>query len=396
MTLNFERLIDFDLTKSKVEDLLRQSDMNEINEFFNTIRKIFSIDRFIKDSPSFPGSTEKIIRNELISAIGATLQIEGTVIGKDEIEESFRKADLNEKLKRKEQEAENSRKVYYFIIEMVINKKEKFIYSEQMIKQIHNLFTQEMDYIGNTPGDYRNFPVSFGEPSRNGLCKTRTEIDTAMSNFVKWLNKEETDLLNANIIAKSIMAHYYLTEIHPFADGNGRTARALEALILYVNGMNRYCFWSLANFWSRNKGKYIVYLGDICSTQDPWNFLIWGMKGHLEEIKRIKGLVLKKQKQLMFMDYVKYLLDNKKEQKIKISQRIIDILRLLVKSGRVSSSKFLTSPEMSALYRNRTASTRSRDLKKMVVLKLVNIVEEEGKFTIEPNFNILEGLTYNV
>ncbi len=116
MTLNFERLIEFDLTKSKVEDLLRQSDTNEIGKFFHTTREIFSIDRFIKESPSFPGSTEKIIRNELISAIGATLQIEGTVIGKDEIEESFRKADLNEKLKRKEQEAENSRKVYYFII----------------------------------------------------------------------------------------------------------------------------------------------------------------------------------------------------------------------------------------------------------------------------------------
>ncbi len=395
MTLHFDRLIKFDLATSKAKDLSRQG-VSEISKFFHAMGKINSIDQFIKDSPSFPGSTDKIIRNELISAIGATLQIEGTVIGKEEIEESFRKADLNEKLKRKEQEAENSRKVYNLICEMVKHNKEKFVYSEQMIKQIHNLFTQGMNYISNTPGDYRNFTVSFGEPRRNGLCKTRTEIDTAMSNFVKWLNKQETDFLNSNIIVKAIMAHYYLTEIHPFADGNGRTARALEALVLYVNGVNPYCFWSLANFWSLNKDKYFVHLGDIYSTQDPWNFLIWGMKGYLVEIERIKGLVLKKQKQLMFMDYVKYLLDNKKEQSIKINQRIVDILSVLVETGRVPSRKFFSLPGISALFRDITAATKSRDIKKMSVLKLVNIEKEEDGLFIEPNFNILEALTYNV
>jgi cell filamentation protein, protein adenylyltransferase len=253
-----------------------------------------------------------------------------------------------------------------------------------------------MHYINNTPGDYRNFSVSFGEPRRNGLCRTRTEIDTAMSNFVEWLNKEKADLLNSNIIAKAIMAHYYLTEIHPFADGNGRTARALEALILYVNGVNPYCFWSLANFWSRNKDKYLIYLGDIYSTQDPWNYLIWGMKGYLEEIKRIKGLVLKKQKQLMFMDYMKYLLDNKKKQKIKINQRIIDFLRLLVNSGRITTEKFSSSPEVKALFGNVTKATRSRDFKKMKDLKLVNFIKEKDEMYAEPNFNLLEKISYNV
>ncbi len=396
MTLNFERLTKFDLIDSLEQQMFSKNNPSEFIKFISTTGDIMSIDQFIEDSPSYPGSTEKIIRNELISGIGATLQIEGTVIGKEEIEESFRKADLNEKLKRKEQEAENSRKVYYFIIEVVRNNKGKFVYSERMIKQIHNLFTHGMNYINNTPGDYRNFPVSFGEPRRNGLCKTRTEIDTAMSNFVKWLNKQETDYINSNMIAKAIMAHYYLTEIHPFADGNGRTSRALEALILYVNRVNPYCFWSLANFWSRNKDKYLIYLADIYDKQDQWNFLIWGMKGYLEEIKRIKGLVLKKQKQLMFMDYVKYLLDNKKKQKIKINQRIIDILRLLVKSGRVSLRKFLSSPEISALYRNITATTRGRDFKKLGDLKLVNFLEEKDEVFAEPNFNLLEHIYYNV
>jgi Fic family protein len=57
-----------------------------------------------------------------------------------------------------------------------------------------------------------------------------------------------------------MMAHYYLTEIHPFVDGNGRAARALEALILNAHGVNDYCFWSWANFWSAHKDQYLLHL----------------------------------------------------------------------------------------------------------------------------------------
>lgn len=397
MDMAFEKLIKFDLIEDLEKSFFRRGNSDSIVCFFNTIQQIQSIDQFIKDAPSFPGSTDKIIRSELVSAIGATLAIEGTRLGEEEIEESFRKADLKESLRRKEQEAENSRIVYQFITDLVTDNKGEFVYTEAMIKQIHKFFTENMNYLGNKPGEYRGeYAATFGEPRRKGLCRTNSEVEVAMQSFIKWLNDQESGPICSNSIVKSIMSHYYLTEIHPFADGNGRTARALEALVLYINGINSYCFWSLANFWSTHKDEYIIHLGNIRNTCNPWDFLIWGMKGYLDEIKRIKARVLKKVKQLMLMDYTKYLLDAKKRHKVKINQRIVDVLRLLVRVDRIPFNKFQVSPEVEALYKNVSAATKYRDFKKMVSEGLIKLEKEGDVFIVEPNYQILEYVIYNV
>lgn len=397
MELTFEKLIKFDLIQKLEESIFKKGKPDELADFFSTVLEIQSIDRFIKDSPLFPGSTDKIIRDELISAIGATLSIEGTVLGSEEIKKSFEKANLNETLRRKEQEAENSRKVYQFIIELVRGNKGEFQYRESMIKQIHLYFTENMRYLGNRPGDYRgDFPATFGVPRREGLCKTRSDVDIAMSNFVHWLNERGSGFFSRDIFIKAIMAHYYLTEIHAFADGNGRTARALEALVLYVDGVNNYCFWSLANFWSMHRAEYIYHLGNIRNTCNPWDYVIWGMKGYLDEVKRIRALVLKKVKKLMLMDYAKYLLETKRKQEIKLNQRIVDVLRLLIRSGKVPFDQFRTSPEVQALHKGVVATTRHRDFKKMTKSGLVKLSTENDKLYIEPNFQILEYVSYYV
>ena len=109
MPLTCEDLMEFNLLEKVEKDVIPSPDL--LGRFIDLFFQISSIDNFIKDSPSFPGSTDKIIRNELVSAIGATLSIEGTILERNEIEESFKKAQQGEALKRKEQEAENSRKV---------------------------------------------------------------------------------------------------------------------------------------------------------------------------------------------------------------------------------------------------------------------------------------------
>ncbi len=140
MELSYEKLVQFDLVEELESKLMKSGKTEKLFAFFEIVQNIRSVDEFIKDSPSFPGSTDKIIRDEMVSGIGATLAIEGTRLGPQEIEESFRKATLSEKLERKEQEAENSRQVYRFIVDLVLEYEDPFQYSESIIKQIHKLF----------------------------------------------------------------------------------------------------------------------------------------------------------------------------------------------------------------------------------------------------------------
>lgn len=395
MSLTCERLVKFDLVESieKAKGL----DIDKISKFFEIISEIQNIDNFIRDTPSFPGSTDKIIRNELISVIGATLSIEGTILEKEEIEESIKKAEGGELLKRKEQEAENSRKVYLFLQEFVRDHQQDLEYSEPLIRQIHKLFTDSIDYLSNIPGEYRkNFNVTFGDPRKKSLCRTGSELELAMNNFISWLNKNGDGFLSRNPFIKAIMAHYYLTEIHPFADGNGRTARALEALILYAHGVNDYCFWSLANFWSSHKDQYLAHLHKIRQTENPIDFLLWGLEGYYDEIKSIKHKVLKMVKQLMFKDYIQYLLRNKKTKDIKINQRIVDVLQLIISRGRISLKKFFSTPEAIAFYRNISERTRGRDFERMILYNLIKLDKVDNEYYIEPNFQLLERLRYKV
>ena len=62
--------------------------------------------------------------------------------------------------------------------------------------------------------------------------------------------------------SRAIAAHFYLVSIHPFGDGNGRTARAIESFLLYQAGVNAFGFYSLANFYYRERDRYVRELTD--------------------------------------------------------------------------------------------------------------------------------------
>uniref|UniRef100_A0A0N5BDE7 protein adenylyltransferase n=1 Tax=Strongyloides papillosus TaxID=174720 RepID=A0A0N5BDE7_STREA len=59
-------------------------------------------------------------------------------------------------------------------------------------------------------------------------------IDSEMKNFIEWLN--DYDTLQMDPVELAAIAHYKLVFIHPFVDGNGRTARLLMNLILSRSG----------------------------------------------------------------------------------------------------------------------------------------------------------------
>ena len=60
-------------------------------------------------------------------------------------------------------------------------------------------------------------------------------VDSLMLVFIEWLN-EIMISLDAHPIQIAALAHYKFVYIHPFYDGNGRTARLLMNLILMKSG----------------------------------------------------------------------------------------------------------------------------------------------------------------
>jgi Fic family protein len=102
--------------------------------------------------------------------------------------------------------------------------------NEWEIKQIHNLILRKIN--PNEAGSYRTLDVKAA--GTNYLYPPHYLLSQLMRDFVIWLNSESAQQLHP--VEYAIMAHYRLVSIHPFRDGNGRTARLLMNLLLIRAG----------------------------------------------------------------------------------------------------------------------------------------------------------------
>ena len=73
-----------------------------------------------------------------------------------------------------------------------------------------------------------------------------------MNSMIAWL--KENNILPCPIIAA--IAHYQFATIHPYYDGNGRTARLLTTLILHLGGYDLKGLYSLEEYYAQNLLKY--------------------------------------------------------------------------------------------------------------------------------------------
>jgi Fic family protein len=102
--------------------------------------------------------------------------------------------------------------------------------NEWEIKQIHNLIFRKIN--PDEAGSYSTLDVMAA--GTNYRYPAHYLLSQLMGNFAIWLNSESA--LNLHPVEYATMAHYHFVSIHPFRDGNGRTARLLMNLFLVRAG----------------------------------------------------------------------------------------------------------------------------------------------------------------
>ncbi|OGP02671.1 MAG: hypothetical protein A2Z91_01540 [Deltaproteobacteria bacterium GWA2_38_16] len=128
-------------------------------------------------------------------------------------------------------------------------------FSEQWIKVIHGLIQKDI-VEGKLRGQYREAQNAIYDSQTNKAVYFPPEskdVHLLMKSLVKWLNQKN----DTHPILKAGIAHYQLVSIHPFMDGNGRTARALATFLLYREKYDLKQLYSLENYYSEDlKGYY--------------------------------------------------------------------------------------------------------------------------------------------
>ena len=145
-----------------------------------------------------------------------------------------------------------------FVLEKVQSDFKKPYISEDLIKDTYyNLFKPSadagvVDYFSLTP--YRKMPVyiigaRYAPPSYEKLPEL-------MTSYEKQINEVK------NPVVRAILTHYFFVAIHPYVDGNGRTARLLMNYCLLSSGYT----WVTVN--TEQREKYFEVLSKADSDED--------------------------------------------------------------------------------------------------------------------------------
>lgn len=159
------------------------------------------------------------------------------------------------------------------------------------------------------PGQTRTHSVTVGISSYRGA--PAADCDHLLERLVEWLNglqapEGQPELRFPLAILKAILAHLYIAWIHPFADGNGRTARLVEFQLMIEAGAPTPAAHLLSNHYNRTREAYLVEL-DRTSRAPGYpveGFIQYALQGFVDELREQIAVVRAHQKEVMWQKIV--------------------------------------------------------------------------------------------
>ncbi|MBN1932688.1 MAG: Fic family protein [Desulfobacterales bacterium] len=126
------------------------------------------------------------------------------------------------------------------------------------------------------------------------------DVPGLMKQFVAWIVRKD----DLPIPVRAGLAHYQFATIHPYYDGNGRTARLLTTLILHLNGYGLKGLYALEEYYARNLTAYYkaltvgsshnYYMGRAEADVTKW--IVYFIEGMAEAFEKVRDQAQREQR----------------------------------------------------------------------------------------------------
>lgn len=284
--------------------------------------EISAIKEFILNSQIIP-SYDLLLKNKAIIASSYnSTSIEGNPLDFKQVTELFNLKEnnkLNESLLNKSEiEVLN-----YFKTLENLDDYEKI--DEKTVLEIHKNITEGTLNDSSMAGKFRNFPVVIGNLKTgklNFVPPSPIKVPYLIGELLDWVNAQ--DDLNPIILAG--IFHYEFVRIHPFVDGNGRTARALSTLILLLKGFDIKRYFSLDEYYNQDRLSYYASLQSADKSGDLTEWLEYFSAGVLVSLSNVKNDIVE-------MSHF----DRELNDKIKLNEKEIKILKFIEENGSIKN-----------------------------------------------------------
>lgn len=331
------------------------------NDILTNIGIIEAAREVIDNAPLVPAYEKKFREEALIRTVHHGTHIEGNKLNLSQAERILAGQNVVAR-DRDIWEVINYRRVMEYLNKFKIQNSE-FRVDEKTIKEIHRLTVYRI-LDDSYCGKFRKTQVVV-KNSKTGEVTFRpppaTEIEKQIGDFLAWLNSNNIKPIHA--ILRSGIVHYEIARIHPFIDGNGRVARALSTLVLFIDGYDIRRFFSLEEYFDSDPKSYYTALKSVEKKKGDLTFwLDYFTKGLAIELSKIKEKVQK-----LSID-VK--LKEKLGGQITLTDRQIKLIEYIQKIG------FLQNQAFPSLFPMVSEDTILRELKDLMKKK---IIKRKGK-----------------
>ena len=230
--------------------------------------------------------------------------------------------------------------------------------SEGIVRELHKILVKGVRGENADPGNYRKIQNYVVNSRTREIAYTPPgplDVPHLMREFTEWINKAEdmSPILIAGI------SQFQFVHIHPFIDGNGRTARLLSTLILYKTGYDFKRLFTISEYYDKDRPAYYQAIQTVRKNNmdmTTWlEYFVDGLRSQMTEIQTKGEQLIKQDSQLQ------------KIKKIGLSKRQEKAVKHLIIKGTLSVNEY----QSVASCIRRTAQ---RDLEELVEKKIVKIV----------------------
>lgn len=361
-------------------------DLNKIQAMLDRVND--SQNRFNK-MPSLPQIIDQVQDKVLASSIYSTNTIEGGQFTEQETADIL-KQDPKTIQKSEERRLTNLKEAIEWI-KKKSNSKQLMPQSGKAFEistmfQLHTLVSQNLAEQHNPAGQLRNNQAGqktiVGNEAHGGTYrppKCLEDIEYLIQAWVEWLN--HPNIINQPAIIRACLAHYYFELIHPFWDGNGRTGRLIEMLILEQSGY-RFSSSAIWAYYQSNIHEYFALFNQCRKSAEKkldhpnQLFIEFALKGMFKTIEYLHD---QSNSLISFLLYQTALNDAKFSRKI--SDRQFNLIHNLMRAIRennnfLSRADLYRIPQIQALYLGKVERTFYRDIDKLIELNFLS--EQEG------------------
>jgi Fic family protein len=246
----------------------------------------------IDHAPLLPYYEKQFRKDAMVRTVHYGTHIEGNELNLDQAEKVLSGQDVVAR-DRDIQEVINYRKAMEYIEKIgTLNLESKI--NEETIRKLHNI-TVDKILPSEKCGEYRKTQVVIRNNQTGQVSFRPPEaslVSVQIQDLLAYVNNSQNQDIHP--ILESGIVHYELVRIHPFLDGNGRVARALSTLILFLQGYDIRKFFSLEEYFDSGAAEYYEALQSVSKLGgDLTKWLEYFTQGLAIELSKIKEKVEK-------------------------------------------------------------------------------------------------------